>query len=85
MKKYICLFVIAMVGLALKGYSNYHSYPKYHTRTITLETEDKDDEDIFFSWQPVDGRDRPVWKCNRNKYTHKYRDMEITDYLQWGM
>lgn len=69
-----------MAGLALKGYNNYHSYPKYQPRTITLETEDKDDDEVFFAWHPTDGRDKPVWiQCNRQKYGRKYHGQDVSD------
>lgn len=87
MKKYLCLFVIAMTFLAFKGYSNYNSYPKYQPRTITIDPDDKEEEDIFFAFHPTDGRDRPVWfECNRQKYGSKYHGENVSDkYPRWGM
>lgn len=90
MKKTLIIFILAMTALAYKGYNNYQSYPKYHTKTITLQTEEQDEQDIFFAWNPC-GRDKPVFsqievKHGGNRNGTKYVDMEITKkYLQWGM
>lgn len=88
MKKLIAIAVIG--ALAYKGYCNYQSYPKFQPRTITLQTEELEEQDIFYAWNPC-GRDRPVFsplevKHGGNRNGPKYVDMEITKkYLQWGM
>lgn len=92
MKKYMSIFAVVTILLAFKAYSNYQSYPKYQPRTITIQTEEEDDINLFYAWNPT-GRDRPVYKdqvitCKHggNRNGSKYIDMEITKkYLQWGM
>lgn len=85
MKKYYIILALAVIGLAYKGYCNYTSWPDYRINRVTIETEDKDELDIFFGdgrWNPV-GRQKPVFSsflCEHggNRNGSKYIEMEMT-------